>query len=60
MAASEPVKKLTVIELAKLNLKRKPFRTVSLIVLTSVLAFSLFSGSFLVKSLNGGMQSLSN
>ena len=60
MAASEPVKKLTVIELAKLNLKRKPFRTVSLIVLTAVLAFSLFSGSFLVKSLNGGMQSLSN
>ena len=52
--------KLTVIELAKLNIRRKPFRTVSLIVLTSVLAFSLFCGSFLVKSLNGGMQSLSN
>ena len=60
MAASEPVEKLTVIELAKQNLKRKPFRTVSLIVLTAVLAFSLFAGSFLVKSLNGGMQSLSN
>ena len=60
MAASEPVKKLTVIELAKQNLQRKPFRTVSLIVLTAVLAFSLFAGSFLVKSLNGGMQSLSN
>ena len=60
MTVSEPVKKLTVIELAKQNLKRKPFRTVSLIVLTAVLAFSLFSGSFLVKSLNGGMQSLSN
>ena len=60
MAASEPVKKLTVIELAKQNLKRRPFRTVSLIVLTAVLAFSLFAGSFLVKSLNGGMQSLSN
>ena len=60
MAVSEPVKKLTVIELAKQNLKRKPFRTVSLIVLTAVLAFSLFAGSFLVKSLNGGMQSLSN
>jgi len=60
MADSEPVKKLTVIELAKQNLKRKPFRTVSLIVLTAVLAFSLFAGSFLVKSLNGGMQSLSN
>ena len=60
MAVFEPVKKLTVIELAKQNLKRKPFRTVSLIVLTAVLAFSLFAGSFLVKSLNGGMQSLSN
>ena len=60
MAASEPVKKLAIIELAKQNLKRKPFRTVSLIVLTAVLAFSLFAGSFLVKSLNGGMQSLSN
>ena len=60
MAVSEPVKKLTIIELAKQNLKRKPFRTVSLIVLTAVLAFSLFAGSFLVKSLNGGMQSLAN
>ena len=60
MPVSEPVKKLTVIELAKQNLKRKPFRTVSLIVLTAVLAFSLFCGSFLVKSLNGGMQSLAN
>jgi len=60
MAFSEPVKKLTVIELAKLNLKRKPFRTATLMVLTSVLAFSLFCGSFLVKSLDGGMQSLSN
>lgn len=53
-------KKLTVFELAKLNIKRKPFRTVSLIILTAVLAFSLFAGSFLVKSLRGGMLSLSN
>jgi len=51
---------LTVPELAKLNIKRKPFRTISLIVLTSALAFSLFCGSFMVKSLNSGMQSLSN
>ena len=29
-------------------------------MLTAVLAFSLFCGSFLVKSLNGGMQSLAN
>ena len=60
MAFSESVKKLTVIELAKLNLKRKLFRTAALMVLTAVLAFSLFCGSFLVKSLDGGMQSLSN
>ena len=53
-------KKLTVFELAKLNIKRKPFRTASLIILTAVLAFSLFAGSFLVKSLKGGMVSLSN
>ena len=60
MAAEHLIQKLTVIELAKMNLQRKPFRTVSLIILTSVLAFSLFCGSFLVKSLNGGMQSLAN
>ncbi len=60
MAPVEPVKKLTMIELAMLNIKRKPFRTVCLIALTAVLAFSLFTGSFLVKSLNGGMESLSN
>ncbi len=54
------VKKLTVYELAKLNIRRKPVRTFSLVLLTSVLAFSLFCGSFLVKSLNGGMNSLSN
>jgi len=60
MNSLETAPKLTVIALAKLNILRKPFRTVSLIVLTSVLAFSLFCGSFLVKSLNGGMQSPSN
>lgn len=56
----EKAKKLTVSELAKLNIQRKPFRTAALIILTSVLAFSLFCGGFLVKSLNGGMTSLSN
>lgn len=55
-----PVKKLTVLELAKLNLMRKPFRSACLIVLVSVLSFSLFSGSFFVKSLKGGMHSLSD
>ena len=60
MNSLETASKLTVLVLAKLNMLRKPFRTVSLIVLTSVLAFSLFCGSFLVKSLNSGMQSLSN
>lgn len=55
-----PVKKLTVLELAKLNLMRKPFRTACLVALVSVLSFSLFSGSFFVKSLKGGMHSLSD
>ncbi|MGP1490228.1 MAG: ABC transporter permease, partial [Treponema sp.] len=41
MSAIQPIQKLTVIELAKMNLQRKPFRTASLITLTSVLAFSL-------------------
>lgn len=60
MGSETPLQKLTVIALAKMNLQRKPFRTASLIILTAVLAFSLFCGSFLVKSLNGGMQSLAN
>lgn len=53
-------KGLTVFELSKMNIKRKPVRSVSLVILTSVLAFTLFCGSFLVKSLNAGMVSLSN
>ena len=53
-------KKLTVYELAKLNIKRKPVRSAALIALTAVLAFSLFCGGFLVKSLKNGMTSLSN
>lgn len=53
-------KDLTIFELSKMNIKRKPFRSISLIILTSVLAFTLFCGSFLVKSLNSGIISLSN
>ena len=46
--------------LAKLNIFRKPFRSASLAFLTFALAFTLFTGSFLVKSLKEGLASLSN
>ena len=46
--------------LAKLNILRKPFRSASLAFLTFALAFTLFTGSFLVKSLKEGLASLSN
>ncbi|CEM62601.1 ABC transporter permease [Treponema phagedenis] len=59
-AESNRIKNLTVIELAKMNIKRKPVRTISLMVLTGVLSFTLFCGTYLVKSLNGGMHSLSD
>ena len=52
--------KLDTITLAKLNIQRKPVRSVSLAVLTFALAFTLFTGSFLVKSLEEGLSSLSN
>lgn len=46
--------------LSKLNILRKPFRSASLAFLTFALAFTLFTGSFLVKSLKEGLASLSN
>ncbi len=52
--------KLTITELAKMNIKRNPGRSISLVVLISVLAFTLFCGTFLVRSLNDGMDSLSH
>ena len=52
--------KLDTVTLAKLNIQRKPFRSASLAFLTFALAFTLFTGSFLVKSLKEGLASLSN
>lgn len=52
-------KPLTVSTIAANNLKRKPFRSISLIFLVSIFAFTLFGGTILAKSLEGGMNSLS-
>lgn len=51
---------LDTVTLAKLNIHRKPFRSVSLAFLSFALAFTLFTGTFLVKSLQEGLSSLSN
>ncbi len=50
---------LTTAAIAAGNLKRRPFRSVSLIFLVSLFAFALFGGTILAKSLEGGMDSLS-
>lgn len=52
-------KPLTVSVIAASNLRRKPFRSISLIFLVSLFAFTLFGGTILAKSLEGGMDSLS-
>lgn len=52
--------KLSLFNIAKMNIKRQPVRTAFLFVLITVLSFVLFSGTFLVKSLNSGLQSLSD
>ncbi len=52
-------KPLTTINIALNNLKRKPFRTVSLILLVSIFACVLFGGTVLSKSLENGMNNLS-
>ncbi|MDR1931765.1 MAG: FtsX-like permease family protein [Spirochaetales bacterium] len=41
------------------NLRRRPFRTACLIVVVSILAFTLFGGSILVSSLQNGLDSMS-
>ncbi len=46
--------------LAKENIKRKPFRTASLIIMTGILAFTLLMSSFMLSSLKTGMESLSD
>ena len=42
------------------NLIRKPGRTVALVLLTALLALSVFSGSIVILSLRGGLNSLEN
>lgn len=51
---------LTLFNIAKMNIKRQPIRTFFLGFLIFILAFVLFSGTFLVKSLNDGLTSLSD
>ncbi len=52
-------KPLTTVSIAIRNLKRKPFRTVSLILLVSIFSFVLFGGTMLSKNLENGMNNLS-
>jgi ABC-type transport system, involved in lipoprotein release, permease component len=52
--------RLTLFNVAKMNIKRQPLRTSFLGLLIFILAFVLFSGTFLVKSLNDGLVSLSD
>jgi putative ABC transport system permease protein len=49
---------LTTVQIAINNLKRKPFRTASLMLLVSLFAFTLFGGTVLSKSLENGMDNL--
>jgi len=51
---------LTLFNIAKMNINRQPLRTFFLGFLIFILAFVLFSGTFLVKSLNEGLTSLSD
>ena len=43
--------------LAIRNIRRKPFRSVTLILLSAFLAFSIFAGSLVVMSLQNGLKS---
>ena len=52
-------KPLTTSVIAANNLRRKPFRSICLIFLVSIFAFTLFGGTILAKSLEGGMDGLS-
>ncbi|SHI03123.1 putative ABC transport system permease protein [Sporobacter termitidis DSM 10068] len=52
-------KPLTTVNISFQTLRRKPFRTTGLIVLVALLAFTLFGGTVLSKSLEDGMNSLS-
>lgn len=51
-------KPLTAIQLSKSNLLRNPFRTVGLVIVVSLLSFTMFGGAVLSKSLKNGLGSL--
>jgi putative ABC transport system permease protein len=53
-------KPLTTVYISVRNLKSKPFRTISLILLVSLFAFVLFGGAILSMSLENGMGNLSD
>ena len=50
-------KKLTSTDLALKNLKRRPFRTIGLIIIVGLLSFVLFGGSILSENLKNGLGS---
>lgn len=54
------MKKLNSTEIALLNIKNKSVRSTSLVILTFLLSFILFTSGFLIYSLKGGTKSLSN
>lgn len=49
---------LTPVKLSFQNLKRKPFRTIALMVVVGILSFVLFSGTLLTLSLKNGLKSV--
>ena len=51
---------LSLFNIARMNLKRQPIRTAFLSFLIFSLSFVLFFGTFLMKSLNCGLSSLSD
>jgi putative ABC transport system permease protein len=54
-----PDKPLNTLNIALLNIKRKAFRSVGLILLAALLAFTLLGGSVLSQSLDNGLNNLS-
>ena len=51
-------KPLTIRELSIANLKRKPLRTIGLIIVVTLVAFILFAGGILSVSLGNGLESM--
>lgn len=54
------LKPLTTGRLSKNNLRSNPFRTVCLVMVVSVLSFTMFGGAVLSQSLRNGLESLKN